>query len=449
MPDPTGAASADSLADRCVGEGVVDDAVRECARTDAPRVLSMLASRFGDLDIADDAVQEALVRATSSWRVDGIPDQPAAWLHVVARRIAVDSLRRDGSRRRRLRSAAHELVATDDEAISSALVDDRGVDPGDERLRLLLLCCHPALSREAQIALTLRLVGGLTTEEIAAGFLVATPTLAQRISRAKTKIRAAAIPMSLPSDIAERLDVVLAILYLTFNEGYLSRVDAADREPQRVDLSEEAIRLAELVARLAPTSAESVGLLALMRFTHARRDARFRSDRGIDRLVLLADQDRTQWHLEEIRQGNRELERAMSMMEPGPLQLQALIASHHANARTAADTDWVRIVALYDQLVALQPSPVVRLNRAAAVAMADGPLVGLDALDAIDGLDRYHLFHSTRAELLSRVGRESDALEAFRRAEDLATNRAEVAHLADRVARHETNRAAVDPTLRR
>ncbi|MFK8024986.1 MAG: RNA polymerase sigma factor, partial [Ilumatobacter sp.] len=409
----------------------------DLARSDAPRVLSMLATRFRDLDLADDAVQEALVRAATSWPARGVPDEPAAWLHTVARRVALDMLRRRASAQRRLERSAPELAqASGSQAsqlessndMTSDLLDDEGDDPGDERLRLLVLCCHPALGVEVQVALTLRLVGGLTTDEIAAAFLVPSSTLGQRISRAKNKIRTAGIPMSLPEDIGERLPAVLGVLYLTFNEGYLSRAD--HDTAMRVDLAEEAIRLCQLVCDLVPDEPEPLGLLAMMRFAHARRDARF--DEG---LVLLHEQDRSRWRLDEIGAGNAALQRAMGMMKPGPFQLQAVIASHHANARTAEDTDWPRIVALYDQLEAIQPSPVVQLNRAVALAMADGPLVGLDALDQIDGLDSYHLANAARGELLQRLGRHTEAAVEFERARELTSNPAELDHLAGLISR--------------
>lgn len=417
----------------------VDDALTHLARNDSGRVLAMLARRFGDLDVADDAVQEAMIEANRSWPGDGVPENPAAWLHVVARRKALDRLRRDASARRRLEAAGPELAdmsadanagGADAEQDTHMLDDTVGVDPGDERLRLLLLCCHPAVGLDAQVALTLRLVGGLTTEEIAAAFLVPTATLAQRISRAKSKIRQAGIPMSMPDVIDDRLGVVLSVLYLTFNEGYLSR--SAGGDVHRVDLCDEAIRLAGVVRQLAPNHAEPAGLLALMTFVHARRHARFDGDH----LVLLDEQDRSQWQLDEISAANTTLFSAMQLMQPGPFQLEALIASHHANARTAADTDWVSIVALYGQLTAVRPSPVVSLNRAVAVAMADGPLAGLRALDAIDQLGGYHLFHAARGELLVRIGERGQAVESFQQAHALTDNAAERDHLARRIERH-------------
>ncbi len=414
----------------------VDAALTHLARHSSGRILSLLATRFGDVEIADDAVQEAMIEAARRWPVDGIPDNPAGWLHQVSRRKAIDHIRRETSARRRVQAAAPDLLVSDDSPIEvqPMIAEDETVEVDDERLRLILLCCHPALNPDAQVALTLRLVGGLTTEEIAAAFLIPTPTLAQRISRAKKKIRTANIPMSMPEHLDDRLGVVATVLYLAFNEGYLSRSPTA--EAMRLDLCEEALRLVELMCGLAPQNAEIHGLLALVRFTHARRNARTDGDE----LVLLDRQDRTVWYSEEIAAGNEALAKAMKMMQPGVFQLQALIAAQHANARTAADTDWPKIAALYDQLMAMRPSPVVALNRAAAIAMADGPLAGLKLVDEIEGLDRYHLFHATRAELLTRAGRADEAVEALTKAQQCVHNAAENRLLVGRSARLQQNR---------
>ena len=409
----------------------VDAALHHLARDDAGRVVAMLANRFRDLDLADDAVQDALIEATERWPERGVPANPAAWLHQVARRKAIDRLRRDDVRRRRLAAHAPELADDPSDAgpISASLIDDAGFDPGDERLRLLLLCCHPALDVDAQVALTLRLVSGLTTEEIAAAFLVATPTLAQRISRAKRKIRAANIAMNLPSSLDERLGAVCSVIYLMFNEGYLTRSPSAP--PQRVDLCDEAVRSAGLVAKLAPDHAESHGLLALLLLTHARRDARFADGR----LVLLDDQDRSLWRPTEISAGNDALRSALAKMQPGVFQLQAVIAAHHSNAESPAETDWSRIVDLYDQLLAMTASPVVALNRGAALAMARGPREGLAAVEVISGLEDYHLFHATRGELLARAGDHRAAIAALERATATASNESERRLLNERLAR--------------
>jgi RNA polymerase sigma-70 factor (ECF subfamily) len=405
----------------------VEDALTRAAREEGGRVLALLARRFGDLDLADESVQDALVDAARTWPERGVPDNPGGWLLSVARRRALDRLRRSEVRSRNERVGSDELRRRDEGfPAGKALVDDVGHLP-DERLRLLVLCCHPALDLDAQVGLTLRLVGGLTTAEIAAAFLVPEATLAQRIVRAKRKIRDAAIPLSIPADLQSRLPAILGVLYLVFNEGYLSRGQHAG--PQRVDLADEAIRLTILLRGLLPDDAEVTGLLALELFHRAR--ARTRTDTE-GRLVLLEDQDRSRWDLRTIRTANRLLAECLGGRRPGPYQLQAYIASLHANARTAADTDWPAVVTAYDQLLAVTGSPVVRLNRCVAVAMADGAGAGLAALGQVDGLDGYHLFHATTGELLARSGRRDEAADAFGRALELAPNPAERHHLEDR-----------------
>lgn len=402
--------------------------VERLAREEGGRVLALLARRYGDLDLAQDAVQEALIEASTTWPRDGVPDNPGGWLHVVARRKAIDLLRREASRERRTREAVTDLErlgTAADEDTSHLLTPDEW--ESDERLRLMLLCCHPALAPEAQVALTLRLVGGLTTDEIAAAFLVPEATLAQRIVRAKKKIREARIPMSLPANLTERLDVVLQVLYLICNEGYLSH--GQDSTHQRVDLADEALRLTALLDELVPKTAEVEGFLALQLFHRARSAAR--TDAAGD-LVLLEDQDRTAWDLPTIRQANAVLATAMGRLVPGPYQLQAIIASYHANAPTAADTDWPSIAAVYAQLSAMTRSPVVAVNHAVAVAMADGPHAGLKMLDAIDNVDGYHLAHAARGHLLALTGSTDEAGVAYSRALDLATSAAERRHLTRR-----------------
>jgi len=405
------------------------DAIARLARDHSGQVLASLTRRFDDLDLADEAVQEALIEASQRWTADSVPDNPGGWLYRVAQRKALDRLRRVGAERRRFEANAAELVAGDDGSESAGggsniLIRDGSGEPvRDERLRLILLCCHPALHIDAQVALTLRLVGGLATDEIAAAFMVPVPTLAARITRAKKKIREASIPLQEPDDIDDRVDAVLAVLYLIFNEGYLSRSGSV--EAMRVDLCEEAIRLADVVASLATESAEARGLLALLALTHARRNARFKGDA----LVQLDEQDRSRWHVDEIRAANRVLGQAMQMMRPGSYQLQALIASNHSNAPTAADTDWGQITALYDQLIAVRPSPVVALNRAVAIAMDQGHQAGLRELDRIDGLEDYHLLHTSRAELLLRSGDTAGARRSFERAFELTSNPSELAHV--------------------
>jgi len=407
----------------------IPDAVTRLAREESGHVLALLASRFG-LDAADDAVQDALVEAL---RWSAVPDNPAAWLYTVARNRAIDRIRRDEVARRRTLGAGADLAVLhpsthdpyDTEEEDDMIVDHSEV--GDEQLRLMLLCCHPALARDAQVALTLRLVGGLTTDEIAAAFLLPEATLAQRIVRAKRKIRDAGIPLSVPAALDERIDALLGVLYLVFNEGYLSRGDAAGA---RVDLMEESIRLAIRLMGLLPGNPEVEGLVALQLYVRARTDARFAGGE----LVLLEQQDRSLWDLELIGQADAVLAAAMSRGAPGPYQLQAVIAGYHSNARTASDTDWPAIASVYARLLESTPSPVVALNHAVAVAMADGAPAGLRLLDDLTGLDDYHLYWAARGELLARAGRRPEAEAALRRALELAVNPAEVSHLERRLA---------------
>lgn len=412
---------------------MIDAALNRLARDDGPRVLSVLASRFGNLDLADDAVQDALVDAARTWPRDGVPANPGGWLMTAARNRATDRLRKQASEARRLATTGPELAARHLPADAGGLsmIDnaDNESPLDDERLRLMLLCCHPALGADAQVALTLRLVAGLTTEEIAAAFLVPPATMAQRIVRAKRKIRAASIPMSMPAEIDERLGIVLSTLYLVFNEGYLAHGPGA--EPIRLDLMAEALRLTRLVVKLSSGHPEALGLLALELFARSRVAAR---TAGGSSLILLEDQDRSAWDLSDITEANDVLGRAMGQMRPGPNQVQALIGSHHANARAADDTDWSAIVALYAQLDAMVGSPVVKLNHAVAVAMADGPLHGLRMVEELDGLDDYHLYWSAKAELNARAGRPRAAVPAFERALALASNDAERAHLTTRLS---------------
>jgi RNA polymerase sigma-70 factor (ECF subfamily) len=403
-------------------------AVSSLAREESGRVLAILARRYRDLDLADEAVQDALVQAVESWPHTGIPDQPAAWLFTVANRKAIDALRRAASERRRLLASAPELLLAPEDPPDAPLVVD-GPEVGDEHLRLVLLCCHPALDIDAQVALTLRLVGGLSTPEIAQAFLVPESTLAQRIVRAKNKIRQAAIPLSIPVDLSSRVGALLTVLYLIFNEGYLSR--GVDTGPIRVDLIDEAIRLTRLASGLLPHTAEIEGLLALELFGRARTAGR--TDRAGD-LVLLAQQDRSLWDRDGIQKANAMLAAAMSRMSPGRFQIEALIAARHANSADPEHTDWPAIVVLYGQLVRMTSSPVVALNHAAAIAMAEGPAAGLARLDGLAGLDNYYLLHSTRAELLLLLSQTDAARESFRLAHSLASNPAELRHLGRRIA---------------
>jgi len=376
-----------------------------------------LVRALGDFDLAEELVQEALLEAVEHWPKDGIPDKPGAWLLTTARRKAVDQFRRQARFREKL--ALLEGASMRDDTAE-----------GDDRLRLIFTCCHPALSREAQLALTLRAVAGLTTTEIARAFITSEATIAQRIVRAKRKIVDAKIPYRVPAerDMGERLAEVLAVLYLMFNEGYLAT--AGERSSRR-DLAEDAVWLAGLMVRLMPKEPEALGLLALLRLHLARADSRFDQQGN---LVLLQDQDRSRWDRERIASALVMLQRAAGLRRAGPYQLQAAIAACHAQARTWAETDWRQIVALYDALLELMPSPVVQLNRAIARRYLDGAEATLSEVDALaEALDDYYLFHATRAELLRDLGRDDEGRAALARALELTANLAERALLQRRL----------------
>jgi RNA polymerase sigma-70 factor (ECF subfamily) len=387
-------------------------------------MLAALVRALGDFELAEDALQEACAQALRRWD-DTMPDDPVAWLLTVARNRAIDRLRRARLGQQKQEQAS-EPAGTG--MVTPEFGEERLVAMGDEELSLIFTCCHPALAEQARVALTLQAVVGLTAAQIARTFLVSEATLAQRLVRAKRKIRDAGISLEVPADhlLPERLSGVLAVVYLIFTQGYTAAYD----HPDYRTLRQEAIRLGMLVATLMPDEPEALGLVALLLLHDSRAAARY-TDSGD--LVLLENQDRSRWNLTQIAEAVVLLDRALRRRTPGPYQLQAAIAAQHAQAGTAEQTDWPRIAALYAELLALTPSPVVALNHAVAVAMATTPAEGLALVDRIEGLERYHLLHATRADLLRRLGRTDEAAAAYRRAHELAANPADRRFLAGRL----------------
>jgi RNA polymerase sigma-70 factor (ECF subfamily) len=406
----------------------VREIVDRIYRDDSRRVLATLIRLFGDFDVAEEALHDAFVAALERWPVEGVPVNPRTWLVSAGRFKAIDQLRRRAAFDDRLPEIERQLTELGEQ---EPVIAESG-DITDDRLRLVFTCCHPALSADAQVALTLHTIGGLTTEEIAHAFLVGAPTLAQRIVRAKNKIRDAKIPYEIPAaaDLPERLDAVLATLYLIFNEGYSATFGAT---VTRADLCGEAIRLGRLLVELLPEP-EAIGLLAMMLLHDSRRAART-NEHG--ELIVLDAQDRSRWNREQIREGQQLTERALQSRRVGPYAIQAAIAAVHSEANSATETDWAQIVVLYDLLLNMNPSPVVELNRAAAVAMKDGAAYGLDLINALlarGELANYHLAHSARADLLRRLNRTEESLAAYAMALELTTQEPERRFIERRMA---------------
>ena len=400
----------------------VEEAITRAHHEEWARVVAALNRRFGDLDVAEEATAEAFATAVGRWPADGVPPNPGAWLTTTANHKAIDRIRRERKRDDKHKEA--QLLHDDDPPGPLSAIDD-------DRLRLIFTCCHPALAMQTRVALTLRMVGGLTVPEIARAFLIQETAMGQRITRAKAKIKAARIPYRVPSaeDLPVRVSGVLAVLFLIFNEGYLAT--SPDTDPVRHDLTAEAIRLTRLLRALMPQDGEVAGLLALMLLTEARRTTRVSAN---GELVTLDAQNRGAWDAALVAEGHRLVrERLAARVAPGRYQILAAISAVHTSARDMHDTDWSQVVALYDQLVLLDPSPIIALNRAVAVAELDGPEVALAAVDRLqDKLAAYHAYHATRADLLRRLGRSQESRAAYDKAIELAGNTAEIASLTRR-----------------